>query len=394
MPLAVGNIRKEKETTRLNLGFVLETLLCQRHPVRMSLHKHQPEMIEYKYMRLIAILLLSVFPVSFSSDNCTLCDSDQTYENHTYCADINDWMLNFETNSSECSSYKYYYQEECCYPINASCKLCDSDENLLENIYLWSEFQNCGSWSSIMRRSLAESDECIANKTSYQLICCQPKPQYPTQTPSSPPNYLPPSFDNQNQSTPNPFMHVIIGVIIVLILVCLTCVSMRRNETVQSQQEHPTGDQQATPSAPPEATVSTAIARQELFLERFLFQMVLSDKSNIYAASIRSLDAERANNDHTLSRKEEEEESNDVDDDPKLTPDEGKVSSWTRMLSSWRKPAKSDECCICLENYEPGQLICAAVTDKCNHAFHEDCMKNWFEDHDTCPICRTNFVES
>ena len=212
-------------------------------------------------------------------------------------------------------------------------------------------------------------------------------------------------------SNSNDFLIIVLVVIGFLFYLCMLIrdrvrqqeqrEQQEREETVQTQQESPTGHQQATPSAPPEATVNTArTARQELFLEKFLFQTVLSDKSNIYAASIRSLDTERANNAHTLSKKEEEEEGNNDDDDhpvgddPKLTPDEGKISSWRRMLSSWRKPAKDDECCICLENYEPGQLICAAVTDKCNHAFHEDCMKNWFEDHDTCPICRTNFVEN
>ena len=203
-------------------------------------------------------------------------------------------------------------------------------------------------------------------------------------------------------------LYIIFGVCAIILFIAYSLKVIRH----QTQQERrPTGHQQATPpappdhqqvipSAPPEATVNND--RTELFVEKFLFQTVLSDKSNIYAASIRSLDTERGNNAHTLSKKEEEEEEgkNDVNaydpvgDDPKLTPDEGKISSWRRMLSSWRKPAKDDECCICLENYEPGQLICAAVTDKCNHAFHASCMKNWFENNDTCPICRTSFIES
>eukprot|EP00533_Pseudo-nitzschia_delicatissima_P001584 CAMPEP_0116106226 /NCGR_PEP_ID=MMETSP0327-20121206/15516_1 /TAXON_ID=44447 /ORGANISM="Pseudo-nitzschia delicatissima, Strain B596" /LENGTH=291 /DNA_ID=CAMNT_0003598811 /DNA_START=94 /DNA_END=969 /DNA_ORIENTATION=+ len=32
--------------------------------------------------------------------------------------------------------------------------------------------------------------------------------------------------------------------------------------------------------------------------------------------------------------------------------------------------------------------------DECNHWFHEDCIMEWLQNHDECPLCRTNMVQS
>lgn len=43
------------------------------------------------------------------------------------------------------------------------------------------------------------------------------------------------------------------------------------------------------------------------------------------------------------------------------------------------------ECAICLEtlvNTERMSLICS-------HVFHESCINDWLNGHETCPICRT-----
>ena len=48
------------------------------------------------------------------------------------------------------------------------------------------------------------------------------------------------------------------------------------------------------------------------------------------------------------------------------------------------------ECSICYNNYEDdndtGKL-------KCNHIFHNTCIKKWFNTSGTCPICRSNVFE-
>lgn len=58
---------------------------------------------------------------------------------------------------------------------------------------------------------------------------------------------------------------------------------------------------------------------------------------------------------------------------------------------------KLDDCCICYSNYE----IIDVETEnnyeptklKCNHVFHNYCIKTWIEKSGTCPICRYNIFE-
>ena len=43
-----------------------------------------------------------------------------------------------------------------------------------------------------------------------------------------------------------------------------------------------------------------------------------------------------------------------------------------------------NECCICL--VELGNNI---ALSKCNHAFHEDCLRQWLRNRRVCPLCIT-----
>ena len=50
-----------------------------------------------------------------------------------------------------------------------------------------------------------------------------------------------------------------------------------------------------------------------------------------------------------------------------------------------------DPCNICMENYKNDEIV---VLLKCNHYFHEDCIKNWLcNEKVTCPICRKDTRE-
>lgn len=46
------------------------------------------------------------------------------------------------------------------------------------------------------------------------------------------------------------------------------------------------------------------------------------------------------------------------------------------------------ECCICLEKWveNKNKLWCKTI---CSHIFHVECIDVWFENSQTCPICRT-----
>ena len=46
------------------------------------------------------------------------------------------------------------------------------------------------------------------------------------------------------------------------------------------------------------------------------------------------------------------------------------------------------ECSICLENLENHQYIKLV---NCKHIFHKSCIDEWTKNHNTCPLCRTNF---
>ena len=47
-------------------------------------------------------------------------------------------------------------------------------------------------------------------------------------------------------------------------------------------------------------------------------------------------------------------------------------------------------CAICLEPFEAGKKVAVL---KCNHIYHEDCIKPWIESHTTCPVCRTDVAD-
>ena len=47
-----------------------------------------------------------------------------------------------------------------------------------------------------------------------------------------------------------------------------------------------------------------------------------------------------------------------------------------------------DSCTICLNDYYDKEKI---LKLKCNHIFHEKCIKTWFEKKSNCPNCITSF---
>eukprot|EP00532_Pseudo-nitzschia_australis_P006132 CAMPEP_0168178644 /NCGR_PEP_ID=MMETSP0139_2-20121125/9294_1 /TAXON_ID=44445 /ORGANISM="Pseudo-nitzschia australis, Strain 10249 10 AB" /LENGTH=231 /DNA_ID=CAMNT_0008098169 /DNA_START=141 /DNA_END=836 /DNA_ORIENTATION=+ len=68
---------------------------------------------------------------------------------------------------------------------------------------------------------------------------------------------------------------------------------------------------------------------------------------------------------------------------------------------------KEQPCCsICLDDYSVGDIVVRLKTKAsgnthgkeagagrtCNHCFHEQCILEWLENHDECPLCRVNMV--
>mmetsp|Transcript_33322 Transcript_33322/g.80601 ORF Transcript_33322/g.80601 Transcript_33322/m.80601 type:complete len:533 (+) Transcript_33322:101-1699(+) len=82
---------------------------------------------------------------------------------------------------------------------------------------------------------------------------------------------------------------------------------------------------------------------------------------------------------------------------------EQQESAWslagaTNLISSWTNaalaPSSAPECCICLETYQPGDKICTARRDGCDHVFHQQCIEAWLYRHDACPLCRVDLMNN
>lgn len=50
---------------------------------------------------------------------------------------------------------------------------------------------------------------------------------------------------------------------------------------------------------------------------------------------------------------------------------------------------KQDTCSICFDGFEEGNTISYL---KCNHFFHNSCIKLWFEKSNNCPVCRAGLI--
>ena len=46
------------------------------------------------------------------------------------------------------------------------------------------------------------------------------------------------------------------------------------------------------------------------------------------------------------------------------------------------------ECSVCLDEFKVGDIFGKLP---CKHMFHEACIKKWFEQNNSCPICRMGF---
>lgn len=52
-----------------------------------------------------------------------------------------------------------------------------------------------------------------------------------------------------------------------------------------------------------------------------------------------------------------------------------------------------DTCGICLMEYEDGEHIGCSHNPDCVHHFHKECILNWLgRNHNTCPVCRRDFL--
>ena len=49
------------------------------------------------------------------------------------------------------------------------------------------------------------------------------------------------------------------------------------------------------------------------------------------------------------------------------------------------KEKEENSCSICMSEFEEKDEL---LTLTCFHAFHEDCIKQWFKEQNWCPVCK------
>jgi hypothetical protein len=86
----------------------------------------------------------------------------------------------------------------------------------------------------------------------------------------------------------------------------------------------------------------------------------------------------------------------DSDDD-----DSSQENILTRTLASAGKSFRDllgsniskRECTICLAEYQPTETVSWAKSKECSHVFHHDCLIQWLEKHNECPLCRIDILK-
>ena len=51
------------------------------------------------------------------------------------------------------------------------------------------------------------------------------------------------------------------------------------------------------------------------------------------------------------------------------------------------------ECCICLQDFQEGELIAPLPCDDTRHYFHTECIKQWARIKNFCPLCNETFTK-
>lgn len=55
------------------------------------------------------------------------------------------------------------------------------------------------------------------------------------------------------------------------------------------------------------------------------------------------------------------------------------------------KGETAEHCCVCRCEYERDDEC--RLLNACGHAFHRECVDQWLQDHNTCPMCKVCIEE-
>eukprot|EP00980_Cylindrotheca_fusiformis_P028229 scaffold22588_cov114-Cylindrotheca_fusiformis.AAC.1 len=237
------------------------------------------------------------------------------------------------------------------------------------------------------------SAPAVGFSPSWAEYSCEPTagPQQPTD---------PPSIEAEEIEKSNIVNTAIIVTIIGVLLIGCLCYKASQealeNRRDLSATRHAVSQRRGGRTEAPHPV--DAAARREEILSHFFCQHVLPDKSNASLSSLRFTvkdAAEEKGEQEDFEDRQSPVESTTTNKQKRKTRRQSSASiSSILMAATWRKPAPEDECCICLERYQPGDAICASKATECHHIFHQDCVLEWMmRNHDCCPLCRVNLME-
>jgi hypothetical protein len=79
----------------------------------------------------------------------------------------------------------------------------------------------------------------------------------------------------------------------------------------------------------------------------------------------------------------------DINLDPYDPPSENLLNQCTDY--EYQKNETEECCVVCLCDFDEHEKVKKLI---CNHLFHDGCIMKWFENHATCPICKTSLKEN
>ena len=53
-----------------------------------------------------------------------------------------------------------------------------------------------------------------------------------------------------------------------------------------------------------------------------------------------------------------------------------------------------DECIICFNSFNYGDLLSSSSNKSCVYSFHKACIIEWLMKNDTCPVCRCDYLST
>lgn len=217
------------------------------------------------------------------------------------------------------------------------------------------------------------------------------------------------STNNKNDQTDLGLIVGISALGVFLLVTIMVRINIRQRQEILSLRRRMV-ERRRYPSARNAVEVCSS-SREKRIRRSFFFDTVLPDTSNANATSLRSLhdavdgnvESSEQTKDHkkkkskpqhftSISDRRKSLSSKKHSSSSRSISSQKRTQSIGNMFSSWRKQADTGECSICLEPYKPGEMICIAKAEACNHVFHKECLVEWLKTKDCCPLCRVNLL--